>query len=147
MRKRCSIQRGEKKNLLIRAKSWKINCIDCSVFFGATRYRVFTVSKVKIHHKHLKVAEVLYVQYISSIESQNGVIIIERCSIENQEGAIAVQSLWRSDSALLVLNETFLNSVNALLALKWQYCLFLQINTCRTPWAYCIKLLPEKKLW
>ena len=49
MRKRCSIQQGEKGWLLIRAKSWKIDCIDCSVFFffffflgggggGATRY-------------------------------------------------------------------------------------------------------------
>ena len=34
MRKRCSIQQGEKRSLLIRAKSWKIDCIDCSVFVG-----------------------------------------------------------------------------------------------------------------
>ena len=35
MKKRCSIEQGEEKKLLIRAKSWKI---DRSVFFGATRY-------------------------------------------------------------------------------------------------------------
>ena len=28
------IQQGGKKNLLIRVKSWKIDCIDCSVFGG-----------------------------------------------------------------------------------------------------------------
>ena len=71
-----------------------------------------SVSNVKIHHKNMKVTDV---QYILSIECQKGVIIIERCSIENQEGAVAVQSLWRSDSTLLVLNETFFNRVNALL--------------------------------
>ena len=32
-------------------------------------------------------------KYISSVESQNGAIIIQRCSVENQKGAIAVQSL------------------------------------------------------
>ena len=33
MGNRCSIQQGEENNL-IRAKSWKIDCIDCSVISG-----------------------------------------------------------------------------------------------------------------
>ena len=32
---------------------------------------------------------------ISSVESQKGINVIQRCSIENQKGAIPVQSLWR----------------------------------------------------
>ena len=34
-------------------------------------------------------------QINTSVESQNGVIAIQRCSVKNQKGAIAVQSLWR----------------------------------------------------
>ena len=33
--------------------------------------------------------------YISSVESQKGIIEAQRCSVENQEGAIAVQSIWQ----------------------------------------------------
>ena len=43
----------------------------------------------------------------------------QRCSIENQKGAITVQSLWHY-STLLVLNGTLLNSNNALLVLSWR---------------------------
>ena len=32
---------------------------------------------------------------ISSVESQKGVIAAQRCSDENQKGAIAVQSQWQ----------------------------------------------------
>ena len=32
--------------------------------------------------------------FISSVESQKGAINIQRCSIENQKGTIAMQSLW-----------------------------------------------------
>ena len=32
---------------------------------------------------------------ISSVESQKGVIEAQRCSVENQKGAIAVQSEWQ----------------------------------------------------
>ena len=53
----------------------------------------------------------------SSVESQKGVNGGQRCSIEHQKGAIAVQSLWRY-SALLVLNGTSLNIDSALLALN-----------------------------
>ena len=31
---------------------------------------------------------------ISSVERQKSAINIQRCSVENQKGAIAVQSLW-----------------------------------------------------
>ena len=31
---------------------------------------------------------------IMPVESQKGTINIQRCSVENQKGAIAVQSLW-----------------------------------------------------
>ena len=31
---------------------------------------------------------------ISSVECQKGIIAIQRCSVENQRGAIAVQSVW-----------------------------------------------------
>ena len=39
----------------------------------------------------------IYVGYniISSTESQKGIIELQRCSVENQKGTIAVQSLWR----------------------------------------------------
>ena len=33
--------------------------------------------------------------YISSVESQKGVIAAQRCSVENQKGAIAVQNQWQ----------------------------------------------------
>ena len=43
--------------------------------------------------------ELLYIictgQLISSVESQKGVIAAQRCSIENQKRAIAVQSQWQ----------------------------------------------------
>ena len=32
---------------------------------------------------------------ISSVESYKGVNAVQRCSVEDQKGAIAVQSLWR----------------------------------------------------
>ena len=41
----------------------------------------------------------IYQYYMSSVESQKGVIAAQRfiylCSIENQKGAIAVQSQWQ----------------------------------------------------
>ena len=52
-----------------------------------------------------------------SVDCQKGVNAVQRCSIENQKGAIAVQSLY-GDSALLVLNGISLNSVNTLLAVN-----------------------------
>ena len=51
-----------------------------------------------------------------SVESQKGINKFQRCSIEKQKGAIAVQVF--GDSALLVLKETWLNSVTTLLALS-----------------------------
>ena len=33
--------------------------------------------------------------YISSDEIQKGINAVQRCSIENQKGTIAVQSLWQ----------------------------------------------------
>ena len=32
---------------------------------------------------------------MSSVESQNGVNAVKRCSLQNQKGTIAVQSLWQ----------------------------------------------------
>ena len=48
---------------------------------------------------------------ISSVESQKGIITIQRYSFENKKGDIAVQI--QSDSALMVLKGTSLNSDNA----------------------------------
>ena len=45
-----------------------------------------------------------------SFESQKGVNAVQWCSIENQKGAIAVQSLWWC-SPLLAFNRTLLNSI------------------------------------
>ena len=56
---------------------------------------------------------------IWSVESQKVVINIQRCSVDNQKGGIAVQG--HCDSALLVLNGTSLNSDNALLVLSRLY--------------------------
>ena len=61
---------------------------------------------------------------VQSVERQKGVNVVQRCSVENQKGAITVQSLC--DSALLVLNGTSLSSINALLALSWYHWLFSQ---------------------
>ena len=57
--------------------------------------------------------------YILLTESQKGVNAVQRCSIENQKDAITVQSLWAS--ALLVLNGTLFDSINAILAFSRQY--------------------------
>ena len=53
---------------------------------------------------------------IPSVKSQKGAFNIQRCSVENQKGAIDVYKVY-GNSALLVLNRTFLNSDSALLAL------------------------------
>ena len=42
-------------------------------------------------------------EIISTAERQTGAINIQRCSVENQKGAIAVHSVY-GDSALLALN-------------------------------------------
>ena len=41
--------------------------------------------------------------YISSVESQKGIIAVQRCFVENQKGTIAVQSIY-GNNALLALN-------------------------------------------
>ena len=70
----------------------------------------------------------------SSAESKKGITLVQRCSIQNQKGAItrlctAIVPFWLegryrqslySNCALLVLNGTSLNSINALLALSRQ---------------------------
>ena len=55
-----------------------------------------------------------------SVESQKGAITAQRCSIENQNGAIAIDIhvLLYSDSAPLTFNGTSLNIDSALLALN-----------------------------
>ena len=55
--------------------------------------------------------------YNTSAESHKGINDVQRCSVENQKGAIAIVSLYR-DSALLVLNGSSLQIVNALLVLN-----------------------------
>ena len=52
-----------------------------------------------------------------SVESQKGFNAFQRCSIENQKGAISLYKVY-GDSALLVLKGTPLNSINALLVLS-----------------------------
>ena len=54
--------------------------------------------------------------HILSAEDQKGDNAFQRCTVENQKGAISMDFQY-SDSALLVLNKTSLNSVNAVLAL------------------------------
>ena len=53
-------------------------------------------------------------------ENQKGANAVQQCSVENQKGAIAIAPFWFwcSNSTLLVLNGTSLNSDNALLALN-----------------------------
>ena len=60
---------------------------------------------------NFKIYIIIHTENMSSVESQKGVIVVQRCSAENQKGAIAVQSVY-NDNALLVLNETSLNSYN-----------------------------------
>ena len=68
--------------------------------------------------------------YISSVESQKGANNIQRCSDQNQKSRRAL-SLYKvySDSALLVLNGTSLNSDSALLAINddMSFAIFLKI--------------------
>ena len=56
------------------------------------------------------------------LRGQKGVITIQQCSIQNQKGAITMDLY--SNSALLVLKRTSLNSDNALLAFNWWYKLW-----------------------
>ena len=68
--------------------------------------------------------------FMSIVESQKGVTDVQRCSVENQKGVTDVKdvplrprralSLYKSYgvSAFLVLNGTFLHSINTLLALN-----------------------------
>ena len=53
-------------------------------------------------------------------ESQKGTNTVQWCSVENQKGAITMYTLY-SNGALLVLNGTSLNCINALLVLNWLY--------------------------
>ena len=53
---------------------------------------------------------------ILSAENQKGVNAVQRCSVEKQKDAIAID--FYSDSAPLVVNGTLLNNDNALLALN-----------------------------
>ena len=84
--------------------------------------------------------------WISAFESQKGIITIQWCSIENQKGAIAVQTLWwyytllvlngtswNCDNALLVLNGTSWNCDNALLVLSGRYARSLDHIICEYP--------------
>ena len=54
---------------------------------------------------------------ISSVKSQKGINAAKLCPIGNQKSAIAIDIVG-SDSALLVLNGTSLNTDRALLALN-----------------------------
>ena len=60
---------------------------------------------------------------ISSFQKQKGVNAIQRCSVENQKGAIMYKVY--GDIALLVLNGTSLNGINALLRVYWKSVSFL----------------------
>ena len=66
---------------------------------------------------------------ISSVESQKGIIADQRCSVENQKGAILPYTLY-SNSTLLDLNGTSFSCNNALLALNWRYVYHDKL--CRT---------------
>ena len=61
---------------------------------------------------------------IASVESQKGIITIQRCPVENQKGAITVYG----NSTLLVLNGTLLNSTNAILVLSRRFMLSLDVK-------------------
>ena len=64
---------------------------------------------------------------VSSAESQKG-INAAQCFTENQKGAIAIDLY--SDGAILVLNGTLLNSINALLVLTGDIFLFTTTFQC-----------------
>ena len=68
--------------------------------------------------KIIDMIDSLTANYTSSVESQKGLITIQRCYIENQKGAPAVckvQGIWEyANSASLVLKGPPLNTVKAL---------------------------------
>ena len=55
--------------------------------------------------------------HISSVEIQKGAFNIQRCSVENQKGAVAVYNVY-GYGVLLVLKVPSLNIDSALLALN-----------------------------
>ena len=52
-----------------------------------------------------------------SVESQKGINAVKTCSVENQKGTMPVQPY--DNRVLLVLKGTLLNSINILLAVKY----------------------------
>ena len=53
------------------------------------------VNKKKIVDDMIWIYQVKKLNMKSSVESQKGIIAVQRCSLENQKGVIAVQSLWQ----------------------------------------------------
>ena len=70
--------------------------------------------------------------YISSVESQKGVIAAQRCSLRTRRALLLYK-------ALLVLNETSLICNSALLALSWRY-VFEQISILHEDHLLCITI-------
>ena len=74
----------------------------------------------------------------SSAENQKDVNADQWYPIENQKGVIAIIIVY-SDSALLVINRTLLNSDNALLALNWRIIIVSKRN--KVTWSAGIVLI------
>ena len=82
---------------------------------------------------NLNIYIIMHTENMSSVESQKGVIVVQRCSVENQKGAIAVQCVY-SDNALLVLNETSLNSYNVFLAFWLNWRIITNMRELKKTW-------------
>ena len=63
---------------------------------------------------------------VCRLRVRRALMLVQRCSALNQKGAISLYKV-NGDSALLVLNRTSSNNINALLALSWRVVLGLHI--------------------
>ena len=101
--------------------------IVCPIFLIVCNYFLNTT---KMHD----INPLIMMLEISSIESQKGVNAVQRCSVENRR----VLSLYKvyGNSALLVLNRTLSNSINALLTLS---CIYDRLGL----WRMQVKLLSK----
>ena len=60
-------------------------------------------------------------------ESKKGIDTVQRCFVESQKGAIAIDFVKIALLHFVILNGTSSNSANALLALNWQYEMFMHL--------------------
>ena len=111
------IQKGTSHNCGILESSWPCNQLAYSKSHDTlcNKNCMIKVFRVQMSYQCIEFVCSLVLQYshtllqTSSVEIQKGTITIQKCFIENQNGAITIQSLCWPVSILLVLNRTSLS--------------------------------------